>query len=524
MRGLGVADFFNRRGSFAHDAVMGLLSLLLAVIVFYIDTFTSIESAIAVLYVIVLLFAGQIMTRDGILWVAALCCALTVFSYLFTHGLADDIPILLRAGVSLAAVVTTAVLLLRNEAAHEELVGKNLALQESEVRYRAIFDQTRVALWERDYSRARAYLMELKADGVTNLREYLQAHPEVVSDCMGLVRTVAANEAAKELLGPSAGDPTGLRKLIVPTDPFVELLIAIFSGDKHLEGKSSVITDAGETKLVLISISFPEDPAAFDRVVLGMIDITQRELTQQALVEARAELTRAARAATAGALSASLAHELNQPLGAIVLNAQTLLRWLDRDPPDLAAVRRSAERMIRDSGRTSDIIQNTRSLLAQGERKAEWVDLPRLVEETRALMEHDFQRGGVSFETAGTAAIPRVKAVRIELQQVLINLMTNAVQAMAETPAGGRSIRIALESRDEETVAIAVRDTGPGLSEDAIGKIFAPFYTTKGTGMGMGLSICRSILEAGGGKLEAFNHAGGGAVFEMTLPIEDKHA
>ena len=165
-------------------------------------------------------------------------------------------------------------------------------------------------------------------------------------------------------------------------------------GETVFEDKVEVRSDNGEDKLVLLSISFPEDPAAFSRVVVSMVDITQREMALKALAEAQAELTKASKAATVGAMSASLAHELNQPLGANVVNSQTLLRWLDRDPPDLAAVRRSAERMIRDSQRASEIIQNTRSLLSPSSNKLENVSLDRLVDETMALMEHELQRSG----------------------------------------------------------------------------------------------------------------------------------
>ncbi|NLS07373.1 GHKL domain-containing protein [Rhizobium sp. P32RR-XVIII] len=521
MLDLRISRLFNRRNTVGHDAALGFVAGVLAVAVFYVDTFTSTRIAIAVLYVIVLLLAGDIMTRAGILAIACLCGALTLFSYFYSHGVDSDISALSRMVVSIAALSITAALLLRSEAFRAELIGKNAALRESEARYRAIFNEARVALWERDYTMVRAHLMNLKAAAVEDLRDYLRSNPEEIVRCIGFIRTVAANEGARELLGPKACEPGAGRNFIVPDNSFIDQLVAIFCGDTHFESKGNVTTDAGETKLVLISIRFPEDDDAFHRVVVGMIDITQRELTQQALVEARAELTRASRAATAGALSASLAHELNQPLGAIVVNSRTLLRWLDRDPPDLAAVHRSAERMIRDSQRASDIIQNTRSMLSQTERPAEWIDLEKLVEETHALMEHEFQRSAIFFETIAGADLQAVNAVRLELQQVLINLMTNAMQAMADCRHHPRRIELTLERKDEHSVCISIRDNGPGIPEEAIAKLFTPFYTTKASGMGMGLTICRSMLEAKGGRLDGFNHPEGGAVFEIILPIED---
>jgi len=258
-------------------------------------------------------------------------------------------------------------------------------------------------------------------------------------------------------------------------------------------------------------------------VVVSMVDITQREMALKALAEAQAELAKASKAAMVGALSASLAHELNQPLGAIVVNAQTLLRWLARDPPDLSAVARSAERIIRDSQRASEIIHNTRGLLSQESGKLETVNVDDLFVETLALMEHELQRSGTAVQIQ-RENVPPVTAVKIELQQVLINLITNAIQAMDEAACSERMITLATDRVDTEHVSVTVRDTGPGIVDTVKDKLFAPFFTTKTTGMGMGLSICRSTLEARGGKLDGGNHPQGGALFEMHLLIKPEVA
>ncbi|MDI7924738.1 sensor histidine kinase [Ferirhizobium litorale] len=522
----GAGAFLRGQGSLQHDLVIGLIALILLLTVFYVDAFTKIEGAIAVLYVIALLLLSEVVTRRALMAMAILCAALAIFAFLFSHGIDPGIQPTLRLTVSLAALAITTALLLRNDTFRSELLASNAALRESEGRYRSIFDNTKVALWEHDYSRVRSHLMELKLQGVTDLRVHVRSNPGAATQCMDMISTVAANEAAYELLGPHAGDggPGTLRRYVASDDEtFIDLMQAILDGAEHFEGKGTVTTDGGEKRLVLLSIGLPDDASTFNRVVVGMIDITQREMTQKALNEAQAELTRAARAATVGALSASLAHELNQPLGAIGVNAQTLLRWLDRDPPDLAAVRKSAERIIRDGQRASDIIQNTRSMLTQNTNESEWIDLYALIDETTRLMEHDLQRDAVVVDIHRNTRIPSVKTVRIELQQVLINLMTNAVQAMSSVDAAPRTIVIDVAPRTDEIVSIVVRDNGPGIAADARDKVFAPFYTTKASGMGMGLSICRSTLEARGGKLEGYNHPEGGAVFEITLPLEDLH-
>lgn len=516
----------NRRGTPSHEITLGLIALVLGAAVFYVDAFTEVQSAIAVLYVIVLLLAAEMLTRIGTTLLAVICSALTLFAYFYSHGLGEDVPAQLRFAVSLAAITITCALLLRNETARAGLIEANLHLRDSETRFRYIFEHSRIALWERDYSAVRAFLMSLKAEGVSDLKDYYRTNPSIIATCTGLIRTIASNDAALELLGHVADDLPSrtMRRYIAPDDDtFLDLMNAIFRGERHFEGKGNLVAENGETRLVIMSMSFPEDPAAFNRVVVGMVDITQREMMQKALREAQDELARASRAATVGTLSASLAHELNQPLGAIVVNAQTLLRWLNREPPDLAAVRRSAERIIRDSQRASEIIHNTRSMLSHTDRTPEYVDLETLIEETRALMDHDFQRDMVSFEVEPGEKTPSVKAIRIELQQVLINLVTNAVQAMQETAIDQRKILISLERKDDIFVSLSVRDFGPGISEEAMTKLFTPFFTTKPSGMGMGLSICRSTLEARGGQLIAGNHPEGGAIFEMIIPIEDDH-
>jgi signal transduction histidine kinase len=517
-----------QHGGSRHSLVFGATALAAAAAIFSVDTYTKIEGAIAVLYVIVLLLSSEATTRIGLLVTTSFCIGLSILSYVLTHGPDPDLQTSLRLTVALAALCVTAALLLRNDKARTDLLKTNAALRESESRYRSIFDLTRVALWERDYSRVRTFLMSLREQGVTDLRDYTRMHPEVIAQCIAMIGVVAANEAAVDLLGRQAGSrsPGVMAHFISPTnEAFLDVLQAIFDNAGFFEGIAEIKAEGGETKLVLLSISFPDDPAAFNRVVVSMVDITQREQARKALAEAQAELTRAARAATVGVMSASLAHELNQPLGAIVVNSQTLLRWLDRDPPDLAAARRSAERMIRDSQRASAIIHNTRSLLSQSQQGVEPVDLAALVRDTLALMEHDLEKERTTVEIVQKTRVPSIPSVKIEMQQVIINLISNAVQAMSMARSENRLITITLDAPDNaKDVAIAVRDSGPGLSTDTLEKLFFPFYTTKENGMGMGLSICRSTIEARGGSLMGSNHPEGGAVFEIRLPMEVANA
>ncbi|MFP3546940.1 ATP-binding protein [Rhizobium sp. SIMBA_035] len=456
------------------------------------------------------------------MFLTAVCVGLSILSYAAAHGTDADLAAILRLAVAVAAISITCALIVRHHRARAELIRSNIALQSSEERYRTIFEQSRVALWERDYSEVRASLMGLRAQGVADLRAYARDNPKFIGDCIARIPTVAANAAALELLGNVSADNAGsMRRYIAQDDEtFLDLMVAIFDNQSYFEGKGTIMTSDGTTKLVLLTVGFPVEVANFNRVIVGMFDITERELAQKALFEAQAELALASRAATVGALSASLAHELNQPLGALVVNAQTLQRWLDRDPPDLAAVSRSAERIVRDSQRASDIIQSTRSMLSDRTPALQDVSLADLVDETQALMESELSRNRITFETTEAPGLTSVNAVRIELQQVLINLITNAIHAMAATPEEVRRISVSINPSDDSGVRVSIRDTGPGLGPYILEKLFKPFCTTKETGLGMGLAICRGMLEARGGSLTASNHTEGGALFEMIVPIE----
>jgi C4-dicarboxylate-specific signal transduction histidine kinase len=303
------------------------------------------------------------------------------------------------------------------------------------------------------------------------------------------------------------------------SEAFTAVLQAILDGTSYYEGNAEVVTEAGERRAVLLSISFPQDPLAFNRVVVSMVDVTQREEARKVLADAQAELSVASKAATVGVLSASLAHELNQPLGAIGLNSQTLVRWLEKDPPDLDAAKRSADRILRDSNRASDIIKSTRMLLSSQAKPDEAIELDVLVDDTLALMEHDLQREGTVVEFVQRGRLTKIVGIRIELQQVLINLISNAIQAISAAGAETRVVTILLDApTGGNQITLAVRDTGDGLSPEVSQKLFTPFFTTKRNGMGMGLLICKSAIEANGGSLTACNHPDGGAIFEIKIP------
>jgi signal transduction histidine kinase len=223
--------------------------------------------------------------------------------------------------------------------------------------------------------------------------------------------------------------------------------------------------------------------------------------------------------ATLGELTVSIAHELNQPLAAVVTNGGAGLRWLKRDVPDLEKVRSSMEGMIADAQRASDIIKNLRALSVKSPPKPIQINLNAVLDETVALVRREIDINQVSLRFDLAADLPEVNGDRVQLQQVILNLLLNAIQAMAH--AAGNTRKLLIETFAEERSALVkIHDNGPGLTPEVRDNLFDPFYTTKPDGMGMGLSICRSIVTAHGGSIRASSQPGAGTTFEFTIPLE----
>jgi PAS domain S-box-containing protein len=240
---------------------------------------------------------------------------------------------------------------------------------------------------------------------------------------------------------------------------------------------------------------------------------------EQALRKAQAELAHVTRVTTLGELTASIAHEVNQPLAAVVANAEACLRWLDRDTPDLAAARRSVEWVINDGCRASDVVRRVRALANKTDIEKVPLDVNNVVREAIALVRRELSNHGVSLRTEFAPDLPAIMGDRVQLQQVIINLVMNGIEAMQ--PVTERSRELMIRSGQDETqyVRVSVTDCGIGISSDNANRLFNAFFTTKSSGLGMGLSICRSIVEAHGGRLSAFGNEGPGATFQFVLPL-----
>ena len=246
-----------------------------------------------------------------------------------------------------------------------------------------------------------------------------------------------------------------------------------------------------------------------------------RDQAEELFRALQAEVRHVARLTTMGELAASIAHEIRQPLAAVVNNANAGLRWLNNQPPNLKQVRTALKRIVSDSERGGDVIGSIQGMVKKGEEERARLDINDLIREVMRLVQGELKNRGVSSRAELADDLPRVLADRIQLRQVILNLIMNAIEAMGSVSDPARVLRVRSEKHGDDGVLVAVEDSGSGIAPEDMDRIFETFFTTKSEGMGMGLSICRSIVESHGGRISASRANPRGSVFQFFLPTAE---
>jgi signal transduction histidine kinase len=275
---------------------------------------------------------------------------------------------------------------------------------------------------------------------------------------------------------------------------------------------------SGSVKYLRIVAHGIRDQADHLEYIGAVQDITKRRLSEEALGEVRSELTHVARVASLGALTASIAHEVNQPLSGIITNASTCLRMLAADPPNVDGARETARRTIRDGNRASDVITRLRALFSKKDPTNDPVDLNEATHEVVVLLRSELERSRVILRVELDDEIPPVTGDRVQLQQVILNLILNASDAMSSVEDRPRHLVVRTERDENDLVRLSVQDTGVGFKPQDEVRLFDAFYTAKNGGMGIGLSVSRSIIESHHGRLWAALNDGPGATFSFSIP------
>lgn len=296
---------------------------------------------------------------------------------------------------------------------------------------------------------------------------------------------------------------------------------ALTKGETTLNELINVENFDGQQKIILNSAA-PIRNA--EGVIVGAVvvneDVTESKKSEQRLRQVESELTRVSRLTTMGELTASIAHEVNQPLAGVVTNAEAAVRWLAATPPDIGEACEAMQRVVRDGNRAGQVIARIRSLMTKGEPSREPLDLNELVRETLALTQPELSRRQVTLQTRLAPDLPPVSADRVQLQQVLLNLVMNALDSLSSVTDRGRALQVRTNRRNQDFATVAVEDNGAGFAPGGTERLFEPFYTTKPDGVGMGLALSRSIVEAHGGRLEALRNECFGVTFQVVLPFQ----
>ena len=387
----------------------------------------------------------------------------------------------------LALILVMAYELSRDVLRASRLVGE---LQESEERLSLAADAAKLGIWIRDFS----------------------------SD------EIWATDRWRALFGFAPTEPLAFDKFLGRMHPedrkvFDYNFTKALAGGGSYEMEYRLVLPDGKTRWIASRGHVEFNGGGRPKLLRGIsVDITDRKLSEMEVMLRRNELTHLSRVTMLGELSGSMAHELNQPLASILYNAEAALALLEQNPPDLNEVRETLNDILVEDRRAGEVIRRLRLLLTKGEVQRQALDLNEIVREVLKLVRVDLVSRGVAVHTELAPTLPTVLADRIQLQQVLLNLVINGCDAMAGDATDSKQIVVRTGRSEGEGLWVSVGDKGQGLAPGTLEKVFDPFFTTKSRGMGLGLSVCRTIISAHGGKLWAANNEDRGATFRFSLP------
>jgi PAS domain S-box-containing protein len=397
-------------------------------------------------------------------------------------------------------------------------------LRLSEGRYWNLFQAMAASFWELDFSDVNQRLRALRKSGVVDFRKYFIENPEEIREMMGAARVVDVNDQTVTLFGRGSKEELlGNLKPFWPdesTNVFTEAMLSAIARKPHYWTECKMRRIDGGIFDALFTIAYAPKDLSGGTSMVAVIDITERNRAREMLQRVQSDFAHAARVSMLGELTASIAHELNQPLTAIAINGEAGLRWLGRAEPEINEVRKLTKQIVADARRAADVIARIRSMAAHRAPERNVVLLDEVIREALLFIQHELQSRAVTVVHEPSTDLPLVLADRTQLQQVIVNLTVNAMQAMVQSDGPQCKVTIRTKLADHGRVACVVEDSGPGIDSDNFARLFDSFFTTKQHGMGMGLSICRSIVEAHGGYILAENVSpSGGARFSFVLPV-----
>jgi PAS domain S-box-containing protein len=399
--------------------------------------------------------------------------------------------------------------------------------QASEQRYSTIFNSAGFAALECDLGAAMQIMLAADSPDC-DLERRLRSHPALLREAAGKIRIYNANKAALGLfeadatadLRPGAMLLTGLPDAgqDVAQQALSQVFAALAQGDLLVETESKCATLGGRAIDAVLRVSVLPDGRDWSRVLLMAVDVTERNEARAKIERSSADLAHAGRVSILGQLAGSITHEVNQPLAAIINYGKSGKRWLARPEPDLGEVAECLDKIVANGNRAADVVGRVRALAKKTAPQASRVDIAALVQESAALLAREAATAGTSIRVEQTAEPAQIVCDRVQVQQVIVNLLMNALQAMRGVTERPREIHVTIDGGVDAPVEVAVRDSGSGIDGDP-NRIFDPFFTTKSDGVGLGLSICRTIIESQGGHIQASNNALCGATVAFTLPV-----